>query len=261
MKHQKIFLVLAIIASTAISTQASASPLAAGWTSIGNAGSSTSSDGVVTMPVGFAGYNYVSTSGGVTGNTLPGIAGSTNGSTATSAIFSATTGDLLKFDFNYVTSDGAGFSDYAWARLLDSSNIEVAMLFNARTTPTGNTVPGFGLGPITGTIIPASTPIIAGATTWSALGTSSGTCFDDGCGYTGWVSASYTMALTGNYHLQFGVANVGDTGYQSGLAFAGTTIAGVSIDPVVSAVPVPAAIWLFGSALAGFIGFNRRKSA
>ena len=27
----------------------------------------------------------------------------------------------------------------------------------------------------------------------------------------------------------------------------------------VSAVPVPAAVWLFGSALAGFIGFNRRK--
>jgi hypothetical protein len=29
----------------------------------------------------------------------------------------------------------------------------------------------------------------------------------------------------------------------------------------VSAVPVPAAVWLFGSALAGFFGFNRRKSA
>ncbi|MGD0958860.1 MAG: PEP-CTERM sorting domain-containing protein [Methylomonas sp.] len=28
-----------------------------------------------------------------------------------------------------------------------------------------------------------------------------------------------------------------------------------------SAVPVPGAVWLFGSALAGFIGFNRRKSA
>jgi len=26
-----------------------------------------------------------------------------------------------------------------------------------------------------------------------------------------------------------------------------------------SAVPIPAAVWLFGSALAGFIGFNRRK--
>ena len=29
----------------------------------------------------------------------------------------------------------------------------------------------------------------------------------------------------------------------------------------VSAVPLPAAIWLFGSALAGFIGYSRRKSA
>jgi hypothetical protein len=29
----------------------------------------------------------------------------------------------------------------------------------------------------------------------------------------------------------------------------------------VTSVPVPAAVWLFGSVLAGFIGFNRRKSA
>jgi hypothetical protein len=42
---------------------------------------------------------------------------------------------------------------------------------------------------------------------------------------------------------------------QSGIAGSGT---GVLAAPV-SAVPVPAAIWLFGSALAGFIRFNRRK--
>ena len=31
--------------------------------------------------------------------------------------------------------------------------------------------------------------------------------------------------------------------------------------PHIDPLPVPGAIWLFGSALAGFIGFNRRKSA
>lgn len=30
--------------------------------------------------------------------------------------------------------------------------------------------------------------------------------------------------------------------------------------PTVNAVPIPSAIWLFGSALAGFTGFNRRKT-
>ena len=29
----------------------------------------------------------------------------------------------------------------------------------------------------------------------------------------------------------------------------------------VSSVPVPGAVWLFGSALAGFVGFKRRKAA
>jgi hypothetical protein len=35
----------------------------------------------------------------------------------------------------------------------------------------------------------------------------------------------------------------------------------ISGTAAVAAVPVPAAVWLFGSALAGFMGFNRRKSA
>jgi hypothetical protein len=34
--------------------------------------------------------------------------------------------------------------------------------------------------------------------------------------------------------------------------------AGVAEAP--AAVPVPAAVWLFGTALAGFIGLNRRKT-
>ena len=32
-------------------------------------------------------------------------------------------------------------------------------------------------------------------------------------------------------------------------------------DLEISAVPVPAAIWLFGTAILGLVGFNRRKSA
>jgi hypothetical protein len=51
----------------------------------------------------------------------------------------------------------------------------------------------------------------------------------------------YTLQVQGNY-----LGTVGGS-------YTGT----LSTSP--SAVPVPAAIWLFGSALAGFIGFNRRR--
>jgi len=44
-------------------------------------------------------------------------------------------------------------------------------------------------------------------------------------------------------------------------SFAGTNTWGLAPSPIPpAAVPVPAAAWLFGSALAGFVGFNRRKS-
>jgi len=36
---------------------------------------------------------------------------------------------------------------------------------------------------------------------------------------------------------------------------------GFTIQTTVAAVPVPGAVWLFGSALAGLVGFGRRKSA
>jgi hypothetical protein len=42
----------------------------------------------------------------------------------------------------------------------------------------------------------------------------------------------------------------------SALASNGVSVANWT---TISTVPVPAAVWLFGSALAGFVGFNRRK--
>src|SRR3977135_3866264 len=69
----------------------------------------------------------------------------TNGSTLATSVFSASAGTALSFYFNYVTSDGAGFSDYAWAELFNSSKTPVALLFTARTEPSGSIVPGTGL--------------------------------------------------------------------------------------------------------------------
>ena len=75
------------------------------------------------------------------------------------------------------------------------------------------------------TLVPATTPIIANATNWSPLGGSSGACWSTGCGNSGWIQMLYTPAA-GNYQLVFGVVNVNDTAYDSGMAVAGAKIGG-----------------------------------
>lgn len=78
-----------------------------------------------------------------------------------------------------------------------------------------------------------------------------------------------SIALTGNYINDPAAAGeytivVGDQGGANG-SFDGHIKLGVEANGTalyanqISAVPVPGAVWLFGSALAGFIGFARRK--
>jgi PEP-CTERM motif len=227
-------------------------------TCVGNCGTA-GADGVVTAPPGGTTYSYVTTDDGVTGGgQLPGEGGE-NGSTYTTAVFSANAGDPLNFWFNYVTSDGAGFADYAWAALLTSTLDPVAILFTARTHPTDSIVPGFDLPGVTATLNPTSVPIIPGGPEWSPLGSSSGDCWDAGCGYTGWINSTYDIELAGNYVLAFGVTNWDDTAFDSGMAFSGITVAGVPVD---NAVPEPGtwAMMLMGFGAVGF-AMRRRKPA
>lgn len=70
-------------------------------------------------------------------------------------------------------------------------------------------------------------------------------------GNSGWKLFSQLVTSTYNGPVLFGIANVGDTIFDSEL----------KIDAVPAAVPVPAAVWLFGSALMGLTGISRRKSA
>lgn len=221
---------------------------------VGTCGSS-GPDGVVTAPPGGTTYSYVTTSGGaVGGGQLPGEGG-TNGSTYMTSVFSASAGDDLDFWFNYITSDGAGFADYGWAALLTASLDPVAILFTARTQPSGTIVPGTDLPAVEATLNPASVPIIPGGPVWSPLGGDSGTCFDEGCGYTGWINSTYNIDVAGNYILAFGVTNWSDQGYDSGMAFSGITVGGV---PVGGAVPEPGtwAMMLMGF---GAVGFAMRR--
>ena len=219
-------------------------------------------DGVVTAPpAGGPTYGYVSSSGGAYGAGQVAGAGGTNGSEYITDLFGAAAGDPLKFHFNYVTSDGAGYSDYAFSELLDAADSHVAWLFTARTTPSGDTSPGFGLPANDSTLSPASTPINPGATTWSPLGGSSGSCWSAGCGNTGWIESTYSIASGGNYKIRFGVTNYGDTAYDSGLAFAGVTVAGNPV-PIGGAVPEPAT-WAMMIGGFGLVGgaMRRRRSA
>lgn len=252
MKSASVLFFLALVALSSI-----AGPIPAGFTCTGNCGS-LGPDGVVTSsPLG-GDYIYVSTESGAGGaGTLPtgSLGGETNGSNLKSPTFAAGAGDKLKFYFNYVTSDGSGFADYGWAALLDSTDAVVAVIFSARTTPSGDTVPGFGMPPLLSSLTPATTPIIGGGPAWSPLGGSSGACYDAGCGYTGWILAEYTIAAAGMYKFAFGTANWSDLNYDTGLAIDGITIGGTTIGEV----PEPSTFAFLGiGLLAGAWKLRRR---
>lgn len=237
---------------------------AAAATCIGSCGSSNAQDGVVTVSPAGA-HQWISTNGGTSGaGTLPGVPdngelGETDGSLFTTNAFSAAAGDVLSYYFNYITSDGAQFTDYAWAQLQTTGGDEVATLLTARTHPTDSIIPGFDMPDIDATLDPASVPIIPGGPVWSPLGGDSGACWDDGCGYTDWVHSTFTIAQAGTYVLAFGVTNWNDQLFDSGLAFGGIQINDVPINPI----PLPAALPLLIGAIGGLglLGWRQRQVA
>lgn len=229
-----------------------------GWQCQGTCGT-LGADGDVTLAPGGAGqYGYVSSENGVTGVSLPGVGTADNtitGSRLLSNLFTATAGQALDFKFNYITSDGADYTDYAWARILDTNGAQVALLFTARTSASGSAVPGFDMPDAAATLTPAQVDIIAGGPTWSPLGFDSGECYADGCGYTGWVQSSYKITAAGQYYLEFGVTNWDDENYQSGLAFDGVTLDGVPLP----AVPEPSTYGMMLGGL-GLLAAMRRRA-
>lgn len=193
---------------------------------IGNCGT-LGEDGVVTLPPsGGSSYDFVTTFLGQDGaGQLPGAEG-TNGSELLSTPFFAAAADTVEFYFNYVTSDGHGFADYAWSQLRKTSGETAATIFTARTKPEGTIVPGQDLPGVEAILVPTDVPIIPGGPVWSPLGDSSGECFGPGCGYTGWIKSTFTVAEAGSYQLAFGVTNSLDNALDSGLAFAGILVGG-----------------------------------
>ena len=202
-------------------------------------------DGVVTVPPTAGPYNWISTFGGVV-NTGLGLGPETNGSLFTSSSFVGSNGGSLNFYINYVTSDGSGFVDYAWAKLINTDLNTSVLLFTAQTSQSPQ-IPGQVMPPEFATLLPPESFVIGGGPAWSPLGGSSGACFATGCGYSDWVSVSFTMVANANYVIELGVTNWADTAFDSGLAFTDATV-----------VPEPSGMLLM---LTGLLGLGVRFRA
>jgi hypothetical protein len=256
-------LAVVVVGSRTAGAQVFNGGIPGGFTCVGSCGVS-GADGVVPLaPGGGTQFGWISTFGGVTMDPLV-IDGTTNGSVLTSSTFAATAGQLLSFRFNYVTSDGGPYDDYGFVRLLGAG--APLVLFSAQTIPDGNTVPGLGLpGLASGvTLSPSSTVVIPGAPAFSPLGLgSTETCYDLGCGYTGWIRAAYTIQTAGNYQLEFGVFNLLDDQYDTALAIDYAVGSGevpeTPEDNPGSVVPEPSTWLLLGSGLLLMAVWSRRR--
>jgi hypothetical protein len=241
------------------------------WACAGHCGSSAADGDIGVSAFGSARYGYVSTADSSATGVSPLALDSnktgseTNGSRMLSGAFSANAGDTLEMRFNYVSTDGKGFDDYSWARLLNATDGSlVSWLFTARSTNSGpgkivagDVVDEDDFDPDTALIgfkdWRYNSKDAADPVNWSPLGVSNLSCWEDnaaGCGNTGWLLSRHAFAAGGSYRVEVGVVNWGDTAYDSGLAF---DYAGATAPVVASPVPEPStwALMACGVALLG----------
>ena len=255
------------------------------WNTTGAAGVMAGGTTVPASPLGNAPFGYVTTAGGVYG-TSPlvlrdegrGSENQTNGTKVVSASFSAAASEKLDLYFNYVSTDGRGYDDYAWARLVNAgNNTTAAWLFTARSTNSanGNVIPGNVLNRQVDNNLPDELDAVlndgntvgfkVAGTDWAPLGYSSGICWDGAntCGPTGWIKSSYSITTTGSYYLEFGVINWGDEAYDSALAFDFAGLRQANFNGLTTPVPElpPVAMMALGLGLMAVVVRRRQGAA
>ena len=271
--HPLPALLLALALPAAQAVDVAPPPDLATWICTGQCGASVSQGDIVLSPFASPAYGFVTTSGSEALGVSPLSLGAnsrgeeTNGSRLVSAPFHAEAGDRLEVQFNYASTDGKGFDDYAWARIVSAAGGEtVAWLFTARSSnsSTGNIVPGDVLrredfDPRAVIVNYAdysfTSKTVDDPIDWAPLGASNGTCWRDnaqGCGFTGWLMSRHDFAAAGEFRLELGVVNWGDGAYDSGLAF--------DVRGLTAAVPEPGmpATLLAGLALVAGLSLRRR---
>jgi hypothetical protein len=255
------------------------------WTCTGNCGNSAADGDIVLSPTGNARYGFVTTADSSESGVSPvsldpnsrGGGSETNGSRYLSPVFAAAANATLDMWFNYVSTDGKGYDDYAWARLIDANTGgTVAWLFTAESTNSGpkNIVPGkvvdnkdFDPDAV---IVDFKNWDYNSKTTddpidWTPLGFSNGSCWKDnadGCGYTGWMNSRQSIASAGSFRVEVGVVNWGDFAYDSGLAFDFVGLTAPAGTPPAAAVPEPGTMpmALAGALALGLLARRRARA-
>lgn len=251
-----------------------------GWTCTGYCGSMLPEGDVVGSPALSSRYGFVSTYSSTAVGVAPltlgdgqGINTETNGSKYVSGAFSAAAGQNVRMQFNFVSTDGKKYEDWAWARVVNAAdNKTAAWLFTAQSSTSApkSVVPGKVTSEFDAPSVITnydSRDFVHQTANWAPLGDSNGSCFDatNTCGHTGWLESSITLAAAGNYKIEIGVTNYGDAQYDSALAFdfqgMKHSTAALTSPSITAAVPEPEsyAMMLAGLALIGGIA-RRRKS-
>ena len=106
----------ALIFTSACVSSAFANPVPTGYTCSGSCGTLGANGVVPLSPLNNSTYLYVTTAASSSTAVIPvgPHGGETNGSTLATPVFVATASTSLNFYFDFTTSDGSGFSDYAW---------------------------------------------------------------------------------------------------------------------------------------------------
>lgn len=133
----------------------------------------------------------------------------TNGSTWTSGPFNATAGDQIDVWFNYASTDGKGFDDYAWGLLAGCRQRRPGGLalhgtqlqFQHRQHRAGRRGDEEGIDPrdriVNYDSYKFTSKTVDDPIDWQPLGGSNGTCWRDnaaGCGFTGWLQSCHAFA-------------------------------------------------------------------